>query len=125
MRYATKSAQVLLGLAFLGAGGQKLAGADHMADELRRYGYPRWSMHATGAVEAGGALGMLLGLRRRALVPAAGLLLSATMVGALATHLTTHLRLGESARDMAPPAALRAMSAAVLAAPRAGRGGAR
>ena len=121
MRYATKSAQVLLGLAFLGAGGQKLAGADHMADELRRYGYPRWSMHATGAVEAGGALGMLLGLRRRALVPAAGLLLSATMVGALATHL----RLGESARDMAPPAALLAMSAAGLAAPRAGRGGAR
>lgn len=114
MRYATKSAQVLLGLALLGAGGQKLAGADHMADELRRYGYPRWSMHATGAVEAGGALGMLLGLRRRALVPEAGLLLSATMVGALATHL----RLGESARDMVPPAA-------VLSAPRAGRGGAR
>lgn len=110
MSTATKTAQVLLGVAFLGAGGQKLAGAEGLKEDFVRYGYPQWFRLVTGAVEVTGALGMLLGLRCAALVPAAGLLLSSTMVGALATHV----RIGDPAKKMVPSAVLLALSAAVL-----------
>jgi len=86
MGLSKKAPQVLVGLAFLGAGGQKLAGTDQMVRDFERYGYPQWFRVATGVVETSGALGMLLGLFRPKLVPFAGLLLGANMVGALATH---------------------------------------
>ena len=54
---------------------------------------------------------MLTGLFRPAIIPVAGLLLSATMAGALATHV----RLKDPAKNMAPPAALLLVAVAVLA----------
>lgn len=119
MKHATKIPQILLAPAFLGAGGQKLAGTDPMVEEFDRYGYPQWFRIFTGAVEITGALGMLVGLFRPALTTPAALLLSATMAGALATHV----RLGDPAKNLAPPAALLMLSAAALAMPRAGRSG--
>ncbi|MGF1471700.1 MAG: DoxX family protein [Rubrobacteraceae bacterium] len=118
MRYVTKIPQVLLVPAFLGAGGQKLAATDQMVEEFDRYGYPQWMRAFTGAVEVTGALGMATGFFRPAVTPLAALLLAATMTGALATHI----RLGDPAKNLAPPALLLALSAAVLAGSNAGRG---
>lgn len=118
MGTATKIAQGLLGAAFLGAGGQKLAGTDQMVEEFDRYGYPQWFRTFTGVVEITGAAGVLAGLFRPALTAPAALLLAATMAGALATHI----RLGDPAKNLAPPSALLAMSVAVLAGRYARRG---
>ena len=118
MKTAAKISQVLLVPAFLGAGGQKLAGTDQMVEEFDRYGYPQWFRVFTGTVEVTGAAGMFAGLFRPAIVPFAGLLLASTMVGALFTHI----RLGDPAKNMAPPAVLLALSAAVLVARYAQRG---
>lgn len=111
MNAAAKVAQVLLGLVFLAAGGQKLAGTDRMVDDFARFRYPQWFRLATGAVETSGALGLLVGLSRPPLVPIAGLPLVATMVGALGTHA----RMGDSGKIMARPAALLLLSVAVSA----------
>jgi len=114
-----KAPQVMLGLVFLGAGGQKLKGTDKMVDDFARFRYPQWFRVVTGAVEVGGAVGMLAGLSRPALVPAAGVLLGATMVGAIATHA----RIGDPRQAMARPAVLLALAVAA-AATNAGRAGA-
>jgi len=106
-----KVPQVVLGVVFLGAGGQKLRGADQMVDDFARYRYPQWFRVVTGAVEVAGAAGMLAGLGRPALVPPAGLLLGATMVGAIVTHV----RVGDPRRAVARPAVLLALTGVVLA----------
>ena len=115
---ATKIPQALLTPAFLGAGGQKLAGTDQMVEEFDRYGYPQWFRIFTGAVEVTGAAGLLVGFFRPVITPLAALLLTATMVGALATHI----RLGDPAKNMAPPAVLLAMATTVLVGSYAKRG---
>ena len=107
----TKILQAFLGLAFLGAGGQKLAGADQMVEDFDRFGYPQWFMYATGTIEITGALGMLVGLARPVVAPFAGLLLAATMTGALATHI----RMKDPAQKMVPPTVLLTLSSVVLA----------
>ncbi len=117
MKITTKTMQVLLGLAFLGAGGSKLAGVDQMVDEFDRYRYPQWFRIVTGLVEVSGALGMLAGIFRPVVAPFAGLLLAATMAGALATHL----RIKDPVAKMAPPTVLLILSTAVLAAHLTGR----
>jgi hypothetical protein len=99
MRVGTKLVQGVLGLVFLGAGLQKLAGSDTMVDDFARYRYPQWFRVATGAVEVAGAAGMLAGLSRSALAPVGGVLLGATMVGAIATHA----RLGDPGKVVVPP----------------------
>ena len=120
MKLTTKILQALLGLAFLGAGGSKLAGADQMVDEFHRYRYPQWFRVVTGSVEVSGALGMLVGIFRPVVAPFAGLFLTATMVGALATHL----RIKDPVGKMAPPAMLLVLSTTVLVAHLTGRAGA-
>lgn len=117
MGILTKAPQVLLGVAFLGAGGQKLAATDQMVEEFDRYGYPQWFRVFTGVVEVTGAAGMLAGLFRPAVTPFAALLLATTMAGAVATHV----RLGDPVKNVVPPSALLAMSGAVLAGARRGR----
>ena len=108
----TKTMQVMLGVAFLAAGAQNLAGTDQMVDEFARFRYPQWFRVVTGAVEVGGALGLLLGLARPALVPVAGLLLAMTMGGAIITRA----RFDDPASSMARPAVLMALTLAVAAA---------
>ncbi|HEX2011249.1 MAG TPA: DoxX family protein [Roseateles sp.] len=76
-------ARILLALAFGAAGAAKLAGVPQMVQVFDAIGLGQWFRYLTGAVEVAGALLLL--------VPATGflggLLLSATMVGAVATHL--------------------------------------
>ena len=102
--------QVALGLAFLGAGGSKLAGARQMKDDFDRFGYPRWFMRFTGVVETTGALGVLVGVFAPVLAVLGGLLLAATMVGALFTHV----RVKDPGSKMAPPATLLVLAIIVI-----------
>jgi len=76
-------ARILLALAFGAAGIAKLAGAAQMVQVFDAIGIGQWFRTVTGVVEVAGAVLLL--------VPATGffggLLLSATMVGAVVTHL--------------------------------------
>ena len=94
--------QVVLGLAFVGAGGSKLAGSRQMKDDFDRFGYPRWFMYFTGGVEIFGALGLLVGIFVPALAPLGALLLAATMAGAIFTHV----RVKDPGSRIVPPATL-------------------
>jgi uncharacterized membrane protein YphA (DoxX/SURF4 family) len=111
MGFARKLPQVVLGLAFLGTGGQKLAGTDRMVDDFARFRYPQWFRVVTGAVEVAGATGMLVGLFLPRLVPVAGLLLGGTMIGAIATHVAVK----DPASKIVPPTGLLALAVAVSA----------
>lgn len=75
--------RVLLALAFGAAGLAKLAGVPQMVQVFEAVGFGQWFRYLTGVVEVGGAVLLL--------VPATGfiggLLLTATMAGAVATHL--------------------------------------
>ena len=102
MTWTLRILQTLLGLMFLGSGGSKLAGAPDMVDDFDRFRYPQWFRVITGAVEVGGALGLLLGFARPALAPLAGALLAVTMTGAVVTHA----KVEDPAGKVATPAAL-------------------
>jgi putative oxidoreductase len=75
--------RILLALAFGAAGTAKLVGVQQLVELFSAIGFGQWFRYLTGAVEVVGALLML--------IPAAGLigglLLTATCVGAVATHL--------------------------------------
>ena len=109
MTWTLRIIQSLLGLMFLGSGGSKLVGANDMVDDFDRFRYPQWFRVVTGAVEVGGALGLLLGFARPALTPLASALLGATMMGAVATHV----RVSDPANKVMTPAVLLALLALV------------
>ncbi|WP_374356504.1 DoxX family protein [Chitinimonas sp.] len=75
--------RIVLALAFGAAGYAKLADVPQMIQIFESIGFGQWFRYVTGAVEVAGAALLL--------VPAAGfiggLVLTATMVGAVATHL--------------------------------------
>lgn len=75
--------RLLLALAFGAAGSAKLMGAPMMVDIFTHIGVGQWFRHVTGAVEVTGVVLLL--------VPSTGLLgallLGATMVCAVGTHL--------------------------------------
>lgn len=75
--------RILLALAFGAAGLAKLAGVPQMVQVFEAVGFGQCFRYLTGVVEVGGAVLLL--------VPATGfvggLLLAATMAGAVATHL--------------------------------------
>ena len=80
---AVWSLTVALALVFVAAGAFKLAGAREAIENFHRWGYPDWFRVVTGVIEVTGALGLLV--PRTSWIAAA--ILSATMVGAIATHL--------------------------------------
>lgn len=75
--------RILLALAFGAAGIAKLAGVPEMVQVFDAIGFGQWFRYVTGAIEIAGAALLL--------IPASGfvggLLLFATMVGGVATHL--------------------------------------
>lgn len=81
--------QVVLGLAFIGAGTSKLVGTQQMVNDFDRFGYPRRFMYFTGATEVVAALGVLAGIFVPLLAVFGGLLIVAVMVGAVSTHVRT------------------------------------
>lgn len=80
--------QGLLGLLMLAAGIVKLIGVDLAVEDFDRYGYPEWFRFVTGGIEAFGGLGLLVGLVFAPILAVlGGLLIVATMAGAILTHL--------------------------------------
>ena len=76
--------KVLVGLAFLAAGGSKLAGAPPMVAMFAKIGFGQWFRILTGLLEVTGAIGLFV---PRFTVYAASLL-AVVMVGAIGFHLT-------------------------------------
>jgi putative oxidoreductase len=74
----------LLALAFLAAGGAKLAGAAAMVELFDKVGLGQWFRYFTGMLEVAGAIGLLIS--RYAFY--AAILLALVMVGATIANLT-------------------------------------
>jgi putative oxidoreductase len=74
----------IVALAFIGAGGAKLAGAAAMVELFDKVGLGQWFRYVTGLLEVIGALGLLIS--RYAFYAAA--LLATIMVGAIIAHVT-------------------------------------
>ncbi len=81
--YGLWALQILAALAFLAAGGAKLAGAERMVGMFETLGFGQWFRFVTGGLEVIGAL-LLLAPRTAWL---GGALLAVVMVGAVFTHL--------------------------------------
>lgn len=80
--------QGLLGLVMVGAGSVKIIGIDIAKEDFERYGYPEWFRFVTGGIEAIGGLGLLVGLVFAPILAVlGGMLIVATMIGAILTHL--------------------------------------
>ena len=77
--------RVVVGLAFLAAGGSKLAGAPAMVAMFAKIGFGQWFRIITGLMEVAGAIGLFV---PRFTVYAASML-AVVMVGAIGFHLTT------------------------------------
>jgi uncharacterized membrane protein YphA (DoxX/SURF4 family) len=78
--------QVILGLGFL-MFGLMIFGAKQMIQEFQRYGYSKGFRVFTGLIEVIGAVGMIVGIWKPQFAALAGILLAATMIGALFTHI--------------------------------------
>ena len=79
--------RMVLSLVFFGASGAKLLGAPQIVDLFAQIGFGQWFRYLTAALEAAGAL--LLLIPARGLVGAA--LLSAVMLGAVITNIALGL----------------------------------
>jgi uncharacterized membrane protein YphA (DoxX/SURF4 family) len=82
MTYISVGLRILLSIAFLGAGGAKLAGVDMMVMTFDQIGWGQGFRFLTGAIEVIGVT--LLWLPRRQVIGAA--VLGGTMLGAVLTH---------------------------------------
>ena len=74
----------LVALAFIGAGGAKLAGAAVMVELFAKVGLGQWFRYFTGLLEVGAGIGLLLS--RFAFY--AAVLLAVVMAGAFIAHVT-------------------------------------
>src|SRR5229473_7811499 len=74
----------LVALAFIGAGGAKLAGAAVMVDLFAKVGLGQWFRYFTGLLEVAAGIGLLIS--RYAFY--AAILLAMVMVGAFIAHVT-------------------------------------
>ena len=83
-RYGVWALQIVLALAFLAAGGSKLAGVPMMVQIFDQIGIGQWFRFVTGVVEIVGAVGLLI----PGFAGPAALWLGFTMVCATITHLT-------------------------------------
>jgi uncharacterized membrane protein YphA (DoxX/SURF4 family) len=83
-RLALWALQVLLAVAFLGAGGSKLAGTPDMVQLFAAVGAGQWFRLVTGLLEIAGAVLLLV----PALAGVGALLLAGIMAGAVVAHLT-------------------------------------
>ncbi len=75
---------VLTGLAFVAAGGSKLAGVPAMIEVFDKVGFGQWFRYFTGALEVTAGIGLLIS--RYAFY--AAVLLAIVMVGAIIAHVT-------------------------------------
>jgi DoxX-like protein len=101
---------ILLAVAFLGAGGSKLAGVKSMRESAEHLGFSFPAYRGIGALEVAGAAGLLIGLAWAPLGVAAAAGLTLLMIGAV----TFHLRAKDSASHYSAPAVLAVLSLVAL-----------
>lgn len=89
--------QILLALAFLFAGGNKIVGTKQTLQERDHLKIVPWFWRLTGVIEVVGAIGLIVGIWVFAVAVIAGILLAATMVGAFATHIWRRDSFGHAA----------------------------
>ncbi len=92
MRIAATVLQVLLALAFLGAGGSKLYKAEQLIPEFQEFGLPFAAIYIIGGLEIAGAIGLWI----RPLRKLAALGLACLMLGAIGSHIKAAHALGQS-----------------------------
>lgn len=83
MKYVSIGIRALLTLAFVAAGGAKLAGAEMMVGTFEAVGIGQWFRYVTGLIEVLGAVALWL----PGLQVVAAAVLGGTMVGAVGAHL--------------------------------------
>lgn len=103
--------QVLLGLAFLGAGTPKVMGQQQMVDSFRKWGYPQWFRPIVGSGEILCGIGVLLGIAWGWIAVLAALGLIFAMLGALFTHMRIH----DETQAFIPPSVLLLIAVVVVA----------
>lgn len=86
--------QVLLALGFLMSGSMKVIGTKQSLEMRDHVHVAPWFWRLTGAIEVVGAIGMIVGIWFNALSVVAGLLLGATMIGAVYVHLSNKDQFG-------------------------------
>ncbi|TVX99697.1 DoxX family protein [Cohnella terricola] len=79
--------QAILGLAFLGAGLSKLAGAKMHVDNFNHWKLPQWFRIVTGLVEVVGAAALVVGYWEPSWASAGALWLAVTMLGGILVHV--------------------------------------
>ena len=77
---------IVLASFFFLAGGLKLRGTPSQVESFAHWGYAAWVLYVIGAIEAAGAIGLLV----PRLACFATVLLGGTMLGASLTHLVHH-----------------------------------
>jgi len=104
---ALHGVEVLLALGMFGAGGSKIGGVESQVTEFQRYGYPQWFRLATGSIELLAGVVLVAGLFVTPVLALVGsLLVATTMAGAVITHI----RMEDSAADIAPSVILLALA---------------
>ncbi len=106
MSTLSTSLAAILGIAFVGAGIQKLTGQQRWVDEFARWSYPDTIRTTTGAVELLSGVLLLVGIAVPALAITGVLLIIVVMLGALGTHQ----RAGDPFAMWLPAIALLAMA---------------
>jgi len=110
MTIAADVIAVLLALAFLAAGGAKIAGAPMMRESASHFGIPFNQYRGIGVLEIAGVLGLAIGFANKNLGIAAAICLCLLVIGAAITHL----RAGDSLGKAMPAVVLAILCAAYV-----------
>ncbi|RCW63135.1 DoxX family protein [Saliterribacillus persicus] len=102
--------QVILGLGFIMFGLMKFK-SKQMVEGFKYFGYPVWFRVFTGLVELISAGLVISGIWNEKLAAWGGLLIVATMIGAIITHI----KIKDSVKNMMMPIVLLILGLAVLA----------
>ncbi|MFD2662902.1 DoxX family protein [Paenibacillus thailandensis] len=101
--------QAILGLGFLMFGFMKF-GSKQMVEGFKHYGYPAAFRYFTGIVEFIAAALMIAGIWNQTYAVWGGLVIAATMIGAILTHI----KMKDSAKQMMMPIILLVLGLAVF-----------
>lgn len=101
--------QILLGIGFLNFGYTKFS-SPQMVEGFKHFGYPKWFRLFTGSVEIIAALFILIGLWKSEFAAIGGFLVTATMIGAILTHI----KIKDTLKGMLMPIVLLVLGSTVL-----------
>ena len=110
MQIATGVIAVLLAIAFLAAGGAKIAALPLMRESANHLGIPYTAYRGIGVLEIAGVLGLAVGFANTGIGVAAAIALFLLLIGAIGSHL----RSGDPFAKTAPAVVLGVLAAAYI-----------